>query len=273
MLNYVSILALGATAGFTIYFGLAFSRVKVINRETRFLMSAVATGILTFLIFDVLSGSWPVVENSFLTAMSSGTSLATPALYLIVFMLGLSGGSIGLAAYEKFFLSSMGRKASNSKKNVFMGNNSYRLALMISIGIGAHNFGEGLAIGQSYASGAIALAVVLVIGFGLHNSTEGFGICGPLVRETGTPSTGFLLVAGLIGGGPTFLGTILGSIWSSDLARVLFLSFAAGALVYVTYTMFKSIATEMSGGRLFTGIFFGLALGFITDLIVTIGGA
>ena len=67
---------------------------------------------------------------------------------------------------------------------------AYRLAMMIAIGVGAHNFSEGLAIGQSYVSGAIGLAILLIIGFGAHNATEGFGIAGPLtglVKKTQNP--------------------------------------------------------------------------------------
>lgn len=273
MINYLTLLVLGAIAGFTIYIGLAFSKIRSMSSGTRFFLSAVASGILTFLIFDVLDGSWSIVEDSFLNALQTGAGMALPLTYLLVFLSGLGIGSLGLTAYERFFIRAVSKRSVSQPTGSLYGNNSYRLALMIAIGIGAHNFGEGLAIGQSYSSGAVALALVLVIGFGLHNSTEGFGICGPLVKESGSPRTTFLILAGLIGGGPTFLGTIIGSVWVSSITRVLFLSFAAGALVYVTFTMFKSIASQMSGERLFLGIFTGVALGFITDLIVTIGGA
>ena len=81
-----------------------------------------------------------------------------------------------------------------------------RLSLLIAVGIGLHNFGEGLAIGGSAATGEIGLATVLVIGFALHNGTEGFGIVAPLAAEGDRPSWGFLLLMGLIGGGPTIAG-------------------------------------------------------------------
>ena len=80
--------------------------------------------------------------------------------------------------------------------------------MVIAMAIGLHNFAEGLAIGVSAKTGAIGLATVLVIGFGLHNATEGFGIVGPLGAVR--PSWRWLGLAGLIGGGPTFLGTIVG---------------------------------------------------------------
>ncbi len=83
-----------------------------------------------------------------------------------------------------------------------------------------HNFGEGLAIGQAAAASKISLAVTLIIGFGLHNATEGFGICGPIAGEGTKPSWGFLGLLGLIGGAPTFLGTLLGQAWSSEAVSV-----------------------------------------------------
>src|SRR5439155_16312755 len=89
-----------------------------------------------------------------------------------------------------------------------------RLALLIATGIGLHNFGAALAIGQSAASDQIALAVALIIAFGLHNATEGFGVTGPLAADDHHPSWGFLGLLGLIGGVTTFLGPVLGYAWS-----------------------------------------------------------
>ena len=103
----------------------------------------------------------------------------------------------------------------------------------IATGIGLHNFSEGLAIGQSAASDEISLAIVLVIGFALHNATEGFGICAPLSGDAELPSWAFLALLGLIGGGPTFVGTALGQAWVSEALSVAFLALAAGSILYV----------------------------------------
>ena len=86
---------------------------------------------------------------------------------------------------------------------------------------------EGLAIGQSAAAGAINLALVLVIGFGLHNATKGFGIVGPFAGTQERPGWAFLVLVGLIGGGPTFFGTLLGQIWVNDAVSIAFLALAA----------------------------------------------
>lgn len=150
---------------------------------------------------------------------------------------------------------------------------AYRLSMMIATGIGVHNFSEGLAIGQSYASGAIGLAVTLVIGFAAHNATEGFGIAAPLTGLSKRPSYRFIMMTGLVGGGPTFIGTALGSLWTSTPMYILFLSIAGGALVYVTMTMYNAGRRQVANNILMIGLFVGLLAGFITDLLVTIGGA
>jgi len=144
---------------------------------------------------------------------------------------------------------------------------------MIAVGIGLHNFSEGLAIGQSFASGAIALAVVLIVGFGAHNATEGFGIAGPLTGIAKKPEVSFLVKMGIIGGSPTFFGTIVGSVWVSQITYILFLSLAGGALIYVTLLMYNTARRESRNDLLMVGLFIGLLAGFLTDLIVTLGGA
>ncbi len=91
-----------------------------------------------------------------------------------------------------------------------------RLAFFIALGIGFHNFSEGLAIGQSAAAGEVSLALLLIIGFGLHNATEGFGIVAPLAADGERPSWSFPCCFGLIGGGPTFVGTLIGQSFVND---------------------------------------------------------
>jgi ZIP family zinc transporter len=145
------------------------------------------------------------------------------------------------------------------------------LALVIATGIGLHNFSEGLAIGQSAAVGALQLALVLIIGFALHNMTEGFGIAGPL---TGQPvSWKFIALVGLIGGGPTFLGTIVGIIFNSPQVFILFLALAAGAIVYVIVELLGVAKQFKAPEIVMWGLLIGFLLGYATDLIVTFGGA
>ncbi|TMD42691.1 MAG: hypothetical protein E6I88_03855 [Chloroflexi bacterium] len=143
------------------------------------------------------------------------------------------------------------------------------LAMMIATGLGFHNLSEGLAIGQSAATGAIAFAIVLVIGFALHNVTEGFGIAAPLAMETTMPSWGFLALAGLVGGGPTFLGTVIGYVFTSTYIYVLFLALAAGALLYVINEMFHIGRRLNSPVAMAWGLLAGFLLGYATDLFLT----
>ena len=140
-------------------------------------------------------------------------------------------------------------------------------------GFGLHNFAEGLAIGQSAATGDIALATVLVIGFGLHNATEGFGIVAPLAGdERGRPGWAFLGLLGLIGGGPTFLGAALGHGFTSEPLSVAFLTLAAGSILYVVIQLITVAAKAKRTDLLAYGLLAGLLAGFLTDAIVTAGG-
>jgi ZIP family zinc transporter len=148
--------------------------------------------------------------------------------------------------------------------------------LLIAVGIGLHNFAEGLAIGQSAASGEIALATLLVIGFGLHNATEGFGIVAPLAADVDAadhrPSWGFLAMLGLIGGGPTFLGAAAGHGFTSEPVSVAFLTLAAGSILYVVIQLITVAAKARRADLFAYGLLLGLLAGFATDAIVTAAG-
>jgi zinc transporter, ZIP family len=136
-------------------------------------------------------------------------------------------------------------------------------ALLVAIGIGLHNFGEGLAIGAAFALGEAALGTLLIIGFTLHNTTEGLAIIAPLARER-VPVRNLLLL-GMIGGVPTILGAWLGGLVYSPVLSVLFLSIGAGAIAQVV----NLIARQMAGGEAVTRYFTqgtvlaGLAAGFV----------
>jgi len=147
------------------------------------------------------------------------------------------------------------------------------LAVFIATGIGLHNFSEGLAIGQSAAANELSLALALVVGFGLHNATEGFGIVAPLTGDRERPSWGFLALLGLIGGGPTFVGALVGQAWVSTAVSVLFLALAAGSILYVVVELIGICSRMASKQVLLLGIFVGLVLGFGTDLVLIAVGA
>jgi len=146
------------------------------------------------------------------------------------------------------------------------------MAMTIAVGIGLHNFAEGLAIGQSASAGDISLAVLLVIGFALHNATEGFGIVGPFSGIEERPSWPFLLLVGLIGGGPTFFGTLIGQTWVSEAVSIAFLALAAGSILYVVMELLNVCRLFSSKTITAWGLLLGLTLGFATDFVLVAAG-
>ena len=146
------------------------------------------------------------------------------------------------------------------------------MALMVATGIGLHNFAEGLAIGQSAASGETQLAVLLVVGFALHNATEGFGIVAPMAHDGHRPSWAFLLLCGLIGGGPTFIGTLVGQSVVNDALYVGFLSLAAGSILYVIVQLLHVASRLGNRNMMMIGLLVGLIAGIGTDFVLVAAG-
>lgn len=249
---------LGAIAGFTIFIGLPVGRLRGLRPGVRGFLNAVATGILIFLLWDILSHASTPVEQAM-----AGLRHGDPGPFVTLAALFGGGLSAGLLALVVFNGRVFGRVRGSSPAS------PRTLSLMIASGLGLHNLSEGLAIGQSAASGAIAFATVLVIGFALHNITEGFGIAAPLALDATVPSWGFLLAAGLIGGGPTFVGATVGYVFTSPRIYVLFLALAAGALLSVIGEMFHVGRRLNSPGAMAGGLLLGFLLGYATDLFLT----
>jgi ZIP family zinc transporter len=268
-MSAVQIAILGAIAGFTIYLGLPISRLPTPHPQLKTALNAIATGILVFLVWDVLTHAWEPIDKALgqhriAEALGNGLVLAAA---LGVGLLGLVwvDRTHGAATRPGPGAAAVGELA------VPQADTGARLALMIATGIGLHNFAEGLAIGNSAAAGDLSLAVILVIGFGLHNATEGFGIVAPLTGQR--PSWGFLALLGLIGGGPTFLGTLVGQRFVNDTVSVAFLGLAAGSILYVVIELL-AVARKADLKTITTwGIFAGLVAGFATDAIITAAGA
>jgi ZIP family zinc transporter len=271
-------LVLGAIAGLTIFLGLPMARMRSMRAGVGVALNAVATGILIFLFWDVVShGVAPV--DAHLEAHEWGLFVSYAALLSVGFTVGMMGlvyydrwlktkrstplVGPGAAAVDEFTHRSWFETLTPGKQ----------LALLIATGIGLHNFGEGLAIGQSAATGAISLALVLIIGFGLHNATEGFGIIGPMSGEAEIPSWGFLGLMGLIGGGPTFLGTVIGQAWVSPALEVAFFAVAGGSILYVVIQLLEVCRRQAMPVLVGWMLLVGLLLGFGTDWVLVAAGA
>ncbi|TMF81836.1 MAG: zinc permease [Chloroflexi bacterium] len=276
------ILALGAIAGFTVFLGLPLGRLRTTSTEMRSLLNAGATGILVFLFWDVLAKGIEPVEAALAEAKGGGTWVHFAWLAL-VFAASLTVGLMSLVYYD-LWLSRRARAtvrfgpgAANVDEfragPISRLRPAWRLAFFIALGIGFHNLSEGLAIGQSAAGGQLRLALVLVIGFALHNATEGFGIVGPLAGEQYLPSWRFLGVLGLIAGGPTFLGTVIGQAFQNETVFAAFLALAAGSILYVVIELL-AVARKLGHKDMTTwGILVGLILGFATDFVLVAVGA
>jgi ZIP family zinc transporter len=273
------ILLLGAVAGGTIFLGLPVGRMHGVSAGTKAFLSASATGILIFLLWDVLSAAVEPVESA-LTEGRDGRFAYLATLLTGGFAVGL----LVLVYYDSWMKRRRRRAllgpgaaapAEFEREEHFVGSMSPArwLAVFIATGIGLHNFSEGLAIGQSAARDQLSLAIVLIIGFGLHNATEGFGIVAPLSGEAEKPSWAFLGAMGLIGGAPTFFGTLVGQQWTSTPVSIVFLALAAGSILYVVIELLNVCRLFGKKTAVTWGVLLGVFLGFATDFVLVAAGA
>jgi ZIP family zinc transporter len=278
--------ALGALAGFTIYLGLPFGRLEVLSTRARVALAMFSVGVLAFLFVDVLEHAFEIVETRVQGLGDGGAGWGETIGLVALLGIGFSAGTAGLAMVEKRMrprkpmppmaggatdaltveqASQLAEGADAARRNAL------RIGMTIAAAIGVHNFAEGLAIGVSASTGEIGLATVLIVGFALHNATEGFGIVGPLgdVR----PTWRWLALAGLIGGGPTFLGSIVGYNVTSEPLELAFYAVSAGAILYVIGEVWNGMRRY---GHRELGLWMlsvGFMVGILTDLVVVYGGA
>ena len=274
------IVLLGAVAGLTIFLGLPLGRIRAPMPRLKVFLNAFAIGILIFLLWDVLTNAWEPA-NAALGAHHFGTAFIDGLT-----MLGCLGISLmGLVYFDRWMkrraaaMRPEGPGAATAHRPLLPAGpdaaraRAAQLSLLIAVGIGMHNFGEGLAIGSSAAAGQLSLALLLVIGFGAHNATEGFGIVAPLVAAGERPTWGRLILLGVIGGGPTFVGTLIGQAVTSPLLGVAFLALAAGSILYVVIELLAVARASKLKELVTWAILLGIVLGFATDAIVTAAGA
>jgi len=262
-MNLTQTVLLGALAGFSIYLGLPLGRIERVSERLRSFLTMTSAGILIFLLFDILQNIREPIEGALKDSISGKAPVGEFIWLVSIFIAGFATGLLGLVAFESRFM--------RAQKKPMQPLSPARLAMMIAAGLGLHNFSEGLAIGQSAGQGHMALAALLIVGFGLHNATEGFGIVGPLAGTR--PSWGFLGVAGLVGGGPTFLGTIIGYSFISASLSILFLALAAGAILYVIGELYHVARRPGLKHVAMWGLLVGFVLAYGTELVLQVVGA
>jgi ZIP family zinc transporter len=258
--NYTPIL-LGGLAGFTIFLGLPLAFMRRLNTRVRGFLTAMSTGILVFLLVEITAKVIDSIEDLTLSTAGGFHTLNDTLIYGTIFAVGLFIGLVGLVWFEKRFIGA-------GEETITAEQNARRLSVMIAMGIGLHNLSEGLAIGQAYGWGNASLGLLLVVGFALHNATEGFGIVGPLTGYR--TSWGFLAAMGLIGGGPTLIGTVIGSLWTVKPLEIFFLSLASGSILYIVGELLhlgRKLKDEWIAAL---GLLTGFFLAFVTDLLIAV---
>jgi ZIP family zinc transporter len=286
-MSFTQTVALGALAGLTIYLGLPVGRLQLLGDRARVALAMFSVGVLAFILVDVLSHGLEIVSSTLNGVKHHDQSVGYLIWLVVLLGGGFTAGSAGLAFIERWM-----RPAGRRKPPIAGGSSAasltvpqqqtvaleadaarrraLRTGLTIAAAIGLHNFAEGLAIGVSARAGAISLATVLIIGFALHNATEGFGIVGPLGGVK--PSWKWLAGVGLIGGGPTFLGSIVGYEVTSNGLELAFYALAGGAILYVIGEIWNGMRRYGFRELGLLMVSAGFLIGVVTDLIVSYGG-
>ena len=225
--------------------------IKKISRQKYHFFLALTAGLLLFLAIDSIEEAVEISDES-LADSFNGTLLVSTVVVLSFLGLYYSGNKLVKLA-----------DSSKLTKPV-------AVALMISIGIGLHNFGEGLAIGASVGLGSIAFSTFLIVGFALHNTTEGIAIAAPMSR--GKLMLGKLVAMGLIAGSPAIFGAWIGGFVYSPFTSVIFLAIGAGAIFQVIVVIMKWVQEEsdknLSSFAVVSGFAAGMLVMYLTSILV-----
>jgi len=230
--------------------------IKRISKNKYHFFLALTAGLLLFLGIDSIEEALDVSEEN-LAGSFNGALLVATVVVLSFLGLYYSG--------EKLI-----RRAASSRLS-----KPVAIALMISIGIGLHNFGEGLAIGAAVGLGSIAFSTFLIVGFALHNTTEGIAIAAPMSRGKGLVGKaliGKLVALGLIAGSPAIFGAWVGGFVYSPFTSVIFLAIGAGAIFQVIITILRWIREEgdknLSSASVASGFAMGMLIMYLTSILV-----
>jgi len=230
--------------------------IRKISKNKYHFFLALTAGLLLFLGIDSIEEALDVSEENLAGSFNGALLVAT---VVVLSFLGL------YYTGEKLI-----RRAASSRIT-----KPVAIALMISIGIGLHNFGEGLAIGAAVGLGSIAFSTFLIVGFALHNTTEGIAIAAPMSRGKGLVGKaliGKLAALGLIAGSPAIFGAWVGGFVYSPFTSVIFLAVGAGAIFQVIITILRWIREEgdknLSSAAVASGFAMGMLIMYLTSILI-----
>jgi zinc transporter ZupT len=235
--------------------------IRRISKQKYHFFLALTAGLLLFLSIDSIEEALDVSEEN-LAGSFNGVLLVSTVIVLSFLGLYYTGEKLVKRAVVSTASSRLSKPVA--------------IALMISIGIGLHNFGEGLAIGAAVGLGSIAFSTFLIVGFALHNTTEGIAIAAPMSRGKGamTGKSMILKLAalGLIAGSPAIFGAWIGGFVYSPFTSVIFLAVGAGAIFQVIITILRWIREEgdknLSSGSVTSGFAIGMLIMYLTSILV-----
>lgn len=225
--------------------------LKQLSQGKYMFFISLTAGLLLFLGIDAL------VEANEISAETVAGSIGGVALIATVTVISFLG---------LLYVSERLVERNNVQKTAIAGASS--IALMIAVGIGLHNLGEGLAIGGAMVAGEVALSTFLIVGFTLHNTTEGLAIVAPMARQK--PRIAYLALLGFVAGAPAIAGAWIGGFIASPIASVVFLAIGAGAVFQVVYAIFKFAGgkEKLLRGPVVAGIAVGMLLMYLTALLI-----
>jgi len=230
--------------------------IKRLKKNKYHFFLALTAGLLLFLGIDSVEEALEVYEENLSQSFNGVLLIAT---VIVASFLGLY-----------YVAEKLVKRAGSSRIT-----KPVAVALMIAIGIGLHNFGEGLAIGAAVGIGSIAFSTFLIVGFALHNTTEGIAIAAPMSRGKtmiGKALIGKLAGLGMIAGAPAIFGALVGGFVYSPFATVVFLSIGAGAIFQVIITVLRWIREEgdknLSSAAVASGIAVGMLIMYLTSILV-----
>jgi len=224
--------------------------IKKLGKNAFNFFLAFTIGLLLFLGLDAIEEAFEISSTHLAPVFNGELLIAT---VVILSFLGLYGIGNLLIKRSEFSKLSKG----------------LAISLMVAIGIGLHNLGEGLAVGAAIALGQVALSTFLIVGFAIHNTTEGLAIAAPLTRTKSV--IGKMIGFGMIAGIPAIFGTWIGGFSFSPFFTIIFLSIGAGAIFQVVWSIFKFIKQEsdsFSSISIICGIALGLVVMYLTSILI-----